>query len=82
MCHTGNMEAPIDHLQKILDLLGPGLWLELDQDAFSRYFGGDLSRKTAEVEAQRLAKRNHCTIKISGTHVRIGRAYFKKSTDA
>ena len=49
------MEQPLDRLKKILDLLGPGLWLELDQAAFPTFFDGDLGKKPAEASAKKFA---------------------------
>lgn len=77
-CHVGNMEQTLEHLQKILDLLGPGLLLEMDKAAFSRSFGGDIGRDLAEIEAKRFAERLECCFFSDGETVRFGRAYTKR----
>jgi hypothetical protein len=33
---------PLARLQRLLDLLGPGLWLTVDRTAFRRLFGYDI----------------------------------------
>ena len=61
----------------MLDLLGPGISLELDQSAFPIFFAGDLGRESAEVEAERLAKEHHCTFMSTGISGHFRRAYAK-----
>ena len=75
------MDAPLDHLKKILDLLGPGIFLELDHAAFPRFFSGDIGRESAEVEASRFAKENKCFFSSDGHRAKFGRAYPKKYHD-
>lgn len=69
------MVAPLDHLREILERLGPGLSLQLDKAAFPRFFGGDIGRESAEVEAARFAKANGCTFVSDGEVTTFGRAY-------
>ena len=75
------MEAPRVHLQKILDLLTGGLWLEMDQGVFPYYFGGDIGRESAEVEAKRFAESQGCCFLSDGKTVKFGRAYPKRHND-
>ena len=71
------MEAPLNHLQKILDLLGPGLFLEIDKAALPKFFGGDIGREAAEIEARRFAERSECFFSSDGNTAKFGRAYVK-----
>lgn len=71
------MEPPLNHLQKILDLLGPGLFLEIDKSAFPRLFGGDIGTEAAEIEARRFAERSECFFSSDGSVAKFGRAYAK-----
>ena len=72
------MEHPRDHIRNILDLLGPGLWLEMDKAAFPTFFGGDIGRESAKVEAARFAKDNRCCFISDGQTAKFGRAYSKE----
>lgn len=74
------MEQPLDRLKKILDLLGPGLWLELDQAAFSIFFGGELGNEIAEVPAQKLAELHGCAVALGPKSARFSRAYAKPTS--
>jgi hypothetical protein len=72
------------HLRKIVDLLGPGMWLELDRVAFAYFFGIQLDnsvdeRNQAFAAAQEWAseQRAVCIPDETDLRVRFGRAYFK-----
>ena len=65
-----------DHLRKILDLLGPGLQLELDKAAFPTFFGGEIGVDSAEVEAARFADANDCCFVSDGKTAKFSRAYY------
>lgn len=69
------MEKPTEHLKRILELLGPNLFLEMDAAAFPRFFGGEIGRESAEIEAMKLADENDCSFRSDGKTARFGRAY-------
>ena len=75
------MDPPLDRLQKLLDLLGPGLFLEMDKAAFSIFFDGNIGLKTAEIEAKRFAMSRGCCFFSNGDKVKFGRAYPKLDGD-
>src|SRR6185503_21290682 len=74
-------EQILTHLQKLVDQLGPGLWLELDDAAFRGFFGGALQEGSPAVAAAtRFARQNDATFVFDaklGT-AKFGRAYFKQ----
>lgn len=74
------MEQPLDRLKKILDLLGPGLWLELDQAAFPTFFDGDLGNKSAEASAKKFSELHGCSVVINSKSARFSRAYAKPTS--
>lgn len=69
------MERSLKRLEQILDLLGPGLFLQMDKAAFPQFFGGEIGRETAEVRADRFAREHHCSFASDGDVAIFGRAY-------
>lgn len=68
-------------LTKILDLLEPNVWLELDDMSFPRYFDGPLRRDSHFLhEATAFAERHGAVAIFSNNPrvVRFGRAYVKR----
>ena len=71
----GSMETPLNRLKKILDLLGPGLFLEVDTAAFHTYFGDGIGREAAELDAAKFAAESNCSFSSHGTMGRFSRAH-------
>jgi hypothetical protein len=65
----------LEDLEAITDLLGPGLWLQVDEATLERYFG--ITDPVAGATA--FAKKNGCVFLPGrrGRDGRFGRAYFK-----
>ena len=70
------MANSLNQLRKVVDLVGPGLWLELDKAAFPAVFGGEIGNESAEVEAARFAGANGCCFVSDGKTAKFGRAYY------
>ena len=75
------MDSPLVRLQKILDLLGPGIFLEMDKAAFPIFFDGNIGLETAEIEAKRFAMSRGCCFFSNGEKVTFSRAYPKLGSD-
>jgi hypothetical protein len=75
------MDAPLDRIEQILTLLGPGLFLQMDHAAFPAFFGGDIRRETAEVQAQHFAKSHGCKFFREGQVATFGMAYSESDND-
>ena len=76
-CDIAIMEKPLDRLAQILDLLGPGLSLELNASIFPIFFDGDIGKESSEIEARRFAEKNNCCFVSDGKTAKFGRAYNK-----
>ena len=50
----------------------------MDKAAFPTFFGGDIGRESAKVEAARFAKDNRCCFISDGQTAKFGRAYSKE----
>ena len=71
---SSRQETAQEHLRKILALLGPNLFLHVDDSFLAAAFGrDDMSRK-----AEEFAKRHECVFFFEGYDRggRFGRAYF------
>jgi hypothetical protein len=89
-CHIGGMETQeqgLSRLKAILDLIGPGASLHIDDRWMARLFGPD--KKTAAQSASEFAQHNHCVFRFEphtggkGEGIGIfGRAHFKRDEDA
>jgi len=69
------------HLQKVIDLLEPNVWLELDEVSFPRFFDGPLRRGSDALEAAKVFADQHGAVLIFLTNPRVakfGRAYIKQ----
>jgi hypothetical protein len=44
------------HLKKVIDLLKPNVWLELDEVSFPRFFDGPLRRGSEALEAAKASQ--------------------------
>ena len=67
----------LNDLKAIIDLLGPNMWLQLDEVAMGRFFG---SGADVLQRAKAFASRTRCVF-IPDTKTgagRFGRAYFKR----
>jgi hypothetical protein len=72
-------EQALDELQAMIDRLGPGMWLVLDEPAVERCFGRTF--REAFGIARAFAQTNNCVFKREGGKrgIRIGRAYYVKA---
>jgi hypothetical protein len=87
--HNAEMDKdPLSRLRAIVDLLGPNMWLHLDQVSFPWFFDKSIDvgvdARSAIEAATAFAQEHGCTFIFDDqTRVgRFGRAYFKKETDA
>jgi hypothetical protein len=65
-----------DELRKMVAQLGPGMWLELDDEAMTRFFGTNENALTA---AKAFADEERCVfICDQDGKFRFGRYYFKR----
>ncbi len=70
-------------LSTILDQLGPGMWLRVDDRFLSAAFG----KKDKSTEAERFAKDNNCSFQYETGHAHgdgtgvFGRAYTKEPSN-
>ena len=69
------MDASQERLERLLHLLGPGLWLHIDEAAFSSFFGGEIGNATAEQSAREFAEKRACIVVFEKRHAVFGRAY-------
>jgi hypothetical protein len=72
-------------LLKAIDLLGPSIWLELDEVSFPRFFGGPLRRGSEALEVAQAFADKHGAVFVFQTNPRVakfGRAYAKRGEDA
>ena len=74
---------PLARLQRLLDLLGPGLWLTVDRKAFKHLFGHDMDGPTGPAgikTAQDFAKDCGCTFLFDADkyEIRFGRTATKR----
>jgi hypothetical protein len=72
------------HLKKVIDLLEPNLWLELDEISFPRFFDGPLRRGSNALEAAKTFAEQHGAVLVFQSNPRVakfGRAYVKRNTD-
>ena len=73
------MNEAQEHLKKLIDLLGPGWWLELDDQAVGTVF----KRRNLPNTAKEFAEKVGCvflfrgSIKEGNAVYRFGRAYFQ-----
>ena len=65
----------LDVLEGLLNRLGPGISLVLDQAAFPQFFGSDIGSEKAEAAAQIFASKLGCRVQIEDAEARFGRAY-------
>jgi hypothetical protein len=73
------------HLKKVLDLLEPNVWLELDEISFPRFFDGPLRRDSDEFAAAKAFAEQHGAVLVFQGNPRVakfGRAYAKRDDDA
>ena len=73
------------HLKKMIDLLEPNVWLELDEVSFPRFFDGPLRRDTNAFQAAKAFAELHGAVLIYQTNPRVakfGRAYPKRDENA
>jgi hypothetical protein len=76
--HMAMTEPALENLRSILDRLGPGAWLHVDDRWLSACFGEE-----GPQAADRFAKAHHCSFIPDGdVGGRFGRAYFKKDRHA
>jgi hypothetical protein len=70
-------EQALSELQGLVDRLGPGMWLVLDELAVERYFGRTF--REAFGIARAFAEMNSCTFRREGGKraIRFGRAYYR-----
>jgi hypothetical protein len=70
-------EQALSELQGMVDHLGPGMWLVLDELAVERYFGRTF--RDAFGIARAFAEMNNCTFQREGGKraIRFGRAYYR-----
>jgi hypothetical protein len=73
-------EQTLSQLQGMVDRLGPGMWLVLDEAAVERYFGR--SFRDAFGIARAFAEMNNCTFQREGGKraIRLGRAYYRAAS--
>ena len=80
---TTRTEASLARLENIVDLLGPNMWLHLDDVSFSWFFGGPLRQDSDGLaQAGAFADRTGCVFvpdPNAGT-AKFGRAYFEKDS--
>lgn len=72
-------------LKKMLELLEPNVWLELDEASFPRFFGGPLRQASSEFVAAQAFAMLHGAVAIFQPNPRVvkfGRAYVKPDDDA
>jgi NAD(P)H-hydrate repair Nnr-like enzyme with NAD(P)H-hydrate dehydratase domain len=69
-------DLPLVRLQRLRDLLGPGLWLTVDRKAFNRLFGHDIDPRRLKA-AKDFAKDCGCTFVFDADkdEIRFGRAH-------
>ena len=73
------------HLKKMIDLLEPNVWLELDEVSFPRFFDGPLRRDTNAFQAAKAFAEQHGAIFVYQTNPRVakfGLAYPKRDENA
>jgi hypothetical protein len=66
------------HLAKIINLLEPNVWVELDEVSFPRFFDGPLRRDSNALEAARVFAKQHGAVLVFLSNPRVvkfGRAY-------
>ncbi len=70
-------EQGLANLKEILDRLGPGAWLRIDDRWLIRLFDSEID--VAFDAATEFAKRNHCTLRYDQEKGigEFGRAYFQ-----
>ena len=70
-------EQALSELQGLVDRLGPGMWLVLDEAAVERYFGRAF--REAFGIARAFAEMNNCTFQREGGKraIRLGRDYYR-----
>jgi hypothetical protein len=61
------------HLKKILDLLEPNVWLELDEASFPRFFDGPLRQKSEEFEAAKAFAKQNGAVLVFLTNPRVAK---------
>ena len=72
-------------LKKVIDLLEPNVWLELDEVSFPRFFDGPLRRDSEAFDAAKAFAERHGAVLIFQGNPRVakfGRAYAKRDDDA
>ena len=72
------------HLKKVIDLLEPNVWLELDEVSFPRFFDGPLRRDSEALDTARAFAEQHGAVLIFQGNPRgakFGRAYAKRDDD-
>jgi hypothetical protein len=74
-----------EHLKKVLDLLEPNVWLELDEVSFPRFFDGPLRRDSEALDAAKAFAKQGGAVAIFQANPRVvkfGRAYPRRDNDA
>jgi len=61
------------HLKKVIDLLEPNVWLELDEVSFPRFFDGPLRRGSDALEAAKVFADQHGAVLIFQTNPRVAK---------
>jgi hypothetical protein len=72
-------------LKRIIDLLEPNVWLELDEVSFPRFFDGPLRRGSEAFDAAKAFAERHDGVLVFQGNPRVakfGRAYTKRDDDA
>ena len=71
-------------LKKVIDLLEPNVWLELDEVSFPRFFDGPLRRDSEAFDTAGDFAEQHGAVLIFQGNPRVakfGRAYAKRDDD-
>lgn len=72
----------LERLKRAVDLLGPNMWLHLDEVSFPRFFDGPLRQGSPAVErARAFAHEAGCVFVLEPGVAKFGRAYFKPEAD-
>ena len=77
---TSMEDLPLVRVQRLLDLLGPGLWLTVDRSAFKRLFGHDIDPRGLKA-AKDFARDCGCTFEFNADkgEIRFGSARTKQA---
>jgi hypothetical protein len=66
-------DASRARLKKVIALLEPNVWLELDEVSFPRFFDGPLRRDSDALEAARVFAEQHDAVLVFQTNPRVAK---------